>query len=174
MSLGDASHPAETLADALPACLTAIGSGPRPCWLIITDDAGCDATVVVAGSCDTAKSHQRNNPARGAHTLRSPPAGLSLGVCRVSFLDSDVCRSPLRDGRSPPVGMDMLGFLAAGIITFIMFRSTVTHCQASIVGNRPLLYFPQVRPVDIALGRALLAAATLIAVLSACWAPMRC
>ena len=67
-------------------------------------------------------------------------------------------------GGSPPVGMDMLGFLATGIITFIMFRSTVTHCQASIVGNRPLLYFPQVRPVDIALGRALLEAATLIAV----------
>lgn len=67
-------------------------------------------------------------------------------------------------GGSPPAGMDILGFLATGIITFIMFRSTVTHCQASVIGNRPLLFYPQVRPLDIALARGLLEAATLFAV----------
>jgi capsular polysaccharide transport system permease protein len=56
--------------------------------------------------------------------------------------------------------MDMLAFFATGIITFILFRSTLTHCLASIVGNRPLLFYPQVRPLDIALARALLEGAT--------------
>ncbi len=67
-------------------------------------------------------------------------------------------------GSSPPAGMDILAFFATGIITFIMFRSTVTHAMASIIGNRPLLFYPQVRPQDIAFGRALLEGATLFAV----------
>lgn len=67
-------------------------------------------------------------------------------------------------GSMPPDGMDMIPFFATGIITFILFRSTVTHCMASIVGNRSLLFYPQVRPLDIALGRAFLEAATLVTV----------
>jgi capsular polysaccharide transport system permease protein len=64
-------------------------------------------------------------------------------------------------GHTPTGGMDIIAFLATGIITFILFRSTVTHCQASILGNRPLLFYPQVRPLDIALARSLLEAVTL-------------
>lgn len=67
-------------------------------------------------------------------------------------------------GASPPSGMDLLGFFATGIITFILFRSTLSRCHASIIGNRPLLFFPQVRPADVAFARALLEAATLVAV----------
>jgi capsular polysaccharide transport system permease protein len=63
-------------------------------------------------------------------------------------------------GATPPAGMDILAFFATGIITFILFRSTLTHCLASIVGNRALLFYPQVRPLDIAFARALLEAAT--------------
>jgi capsular polysaccharide transport system permease protein len=64
-------------------------------------------------------------------------------------------------GAKPPAGMDMLSFLATGIVTFIMFRSTLTHSMASITGNRPLLFYPQVRPLDIAFARGLLEGATL-------------
>ena len=64
-------------------------------------------------------------------------------------------------GHTPAGGMDIIAFLATGIITFILFRNTVTHCQASILGNRPLLFYPQVRPLDIALARSLLEAVTL-------------
>lgn len=67
-------------------------------------------------------------------------------------------------GSSPPAGMDMLSFFATGIITFILFRTTATHCQASIIGNRPLLFYPQVRPLDIALGRSILEGVTLLVV----------
>jgi capsular polysaccharide transport system permease protein len=67
-------------------------------------------------------------------------------------------------GASPPAGMDMVSFLATGIITFILFRTTVNHCMASILGNKPLLFYPQVRPLDIALARSLLEGATLVAV----------
>ena len=67
-------------------------------------------------------------------------------------------------GASVPSGMEMLAFFATGIITFILFRSTVTHCMASINGNRPLLFYPQVRPLDIALARSLLEGATLVTV----------
>ncbi len=67
-------------------------------------------------------------------------------------------------GHTPAGGMDIVAFLATGIITFILFRNTVTHCQASILGNRPLLFYPQVRPLDIALGRSLLEAVTLLVV----------
>jgi capsular polysaccharide transport system permease protein len=67
-------------------------------------------------------------------------------------------------GAHPPAGMDLLAFFATGIITFILFRSTLSRCQASIIGNRPLLFFPQVRPLDVATARAMLEAATLLAV----------
>lgn len=67
-------------------------------------------------------------------------------------------------GARPPAGMDMLSFLATGVITFILFRTTVNHSMASILGNRPLLFYPQVRPLDIALARSLLEGATLAAV----------
>lgn len=67
-------------------------------------------------------------------------------------------------GADAPAGMDMVSFLATGIITYILFRSTVSHCMASINGNRPLLFYPQVRPLDIALARSLLEGATLSAV----------
>ena len=63
-------------------------------------------------------------------------------------------------GATPPAGMDLLAFFATGIITFILFRNTVTHCLASIIGNRALLFYPQVRPQDIAFARALLEGAT--------------
>ncbi len=67
-------------------------------------------------------------------------------------------------GAKPPSGMDMISFLVTGITVFILFRSTLTHSMASIVGNRPLLYYPQVRPLDIALARSLLEAAALVIV----------
>lgn len=67
-------------------------------------------------------------------------------------------------GRTAPSGMDMFGFLATGIVTFVLFRSTAMRCQASILGNRPLLFFPQVRPVDIVLARSALEAVTVLTV----------
>jgi len=67
-------------------------------------------------------------------------------------------------GARPPAGMDMLSFLATGIITFILFRTTTTHSVSAILGNRPLLFYPQVRPLDIVLGRGLLEGATLVGV----------
>ena len=57
-----------------------------------------------------------------------------------------------------------MSFFATGIITFILFRSTVTHCMASIFVNKPLYFYPQVRPLNIALARSLLELATLVIV----------
>ena len=62
--------------------------------------------------------------------------------------------------RTTPPGMSMLGFLATGIVTFELFRSTSSQCLAAISSNKGLLFYPQVRPLDLVLARALLEAAT--------------
>jgi capsular polysaccharide transport system permease protein len=63
-------------------------------------------------------------------------------------------------GRTAVSGMPIAVFLLTGAIPFIMFRDTMMRSMIAIQSNRPLLTFPQVTPIDLVLGRALLEMAT--------------
>ena len=65
-------------------------------------------------------------------------------------------------GKSTASGMPVPLFLLTGTIPFIMFRDTMMRSMSAIQSNRPLLTFPQVTPIDLVLGRALLEMATTI------------
>ncbi len=63
-------------------------------------------------------------------------------------------------GRPDPWDMDLAVFLASGFIIFFMFTDCVTKIMNSVRGNKGLLDFPQVFPMDIVFARVLLIAAT--------------
>ncbi len=67
-------------------------------------------------------------------------------------------------GRRTPFGMDMFGFLATGVVPFLLFNNSVGQVSASIVGNRALLFYPHVQTLDLAIARSLLELGTFGAV----------
>jgi capsular polysaccharide transport system permease protein len=67
-------------------------------------------------------------------------------------------------GRATPPGMGMFGFIATGVLPYTLFSNTVTRVSDAVSSNKALLYYPQVRPLDLVIARALLEAATFVAV----------
>lgn len=61
-------------------------------------------------------------------------------------------------------GLDTVAFLATGILTYELFIRNVNRVGEAINGNRALLFYPQVQPIDLVWARALLETATLTAV----------
>ena len=59
-----------------------------------------------------------------------------------------------------PHGMTILSFLALGFIIFHVFSRCLTTCMHAIQGNRNLLTYPQVYPLDIMVARCLVISAT--------------
>lgn len=59
-------------------------------------------------------------------------------------------------GRTGPGGMGIVPFLVTGIVPFLMFRGTAKQCMSAISGNKGLLFYPQVQPLDLVLARVLL------------------
>lgn len=68
-------------------------------------------------------------------------------------------------GRLAPPGMSVVGFLATGIVPYMLFRETTGRCMSAIEANKGLLFYPQVRPLDLVMARVLLEAATQFVVL---------
>jgi len=66
--------------------------------------------------------------------------------------------------REAPTGMDMVTFLATGIVPYDIFSKTAERCAASVDANRGLLFYPQVRPLDIVFARGALEFATYVVV----------
>jgi len=66
--------------------------------------------------------------------------------------------------RAVPPGMDLFSFIATGVVPYTLFASSVTRVAAAIDSNKALLYYPQVQPLDLVLARAVLEAATFVAV----------
>lgn len=62
--------------------------------------------------------------------------------------------------RRPPAGMDMFPFIATGVLPYTAFAHGAHRVAEAINANRPLLYYPRVRPLDLVLGRAVLEAGT--------------
>ena len=59
-----------------------------------------------------------------------------------------------------PHGMHILMFLLVGFGFFNMFSGILSKCMSAVSGNRALLTFPQVTPVDLMVSRAVIVWAT--------------
>ena len=66
--------------------------------------------------------------------------------------------------RELPPGMGTFGFVATGVLPYTLFSNSINRVAEAVNGNKPLLYYPQVRPLDLVIARSTLEAATLIAV----------
>ncbi len=62
--------------------------------------------------------------------------------------------------RSAPGGMEVIPFLATGIITFELVLKTAEKGSQAINGNKALLFYPQVHTLDLILARGALELAT--------------
>ncbi len=67
-------------------------------------------------------------------------------------------------GRLTPHGMQVVPFLATGIIPYELVMKTSERVSGSIDANRALLFYPQVQTLDLALARGGLEIATCVAV----------
>lgn len=63
-------------------------------------------------------------------------------------------------GREAPVGMDLVSFLLTGLLPFSLFSAVVNQVSQSINGNKALLFYPQVRTLDIVAARTILECVT--------------
>jgi capsular polysaccharide transport system permease protein len=66
--------------------------------------------------------------------------------------------------RRLPHDLPPLEFLATGILCYELFNNNVSRIGDAINGNKGLLFYPQVHPIDLVWARALLESATLIVV----------
>lgn len=67
--------------------------------------------------------------------------------------------------RKSPFGMDTVSFMATGIVPYLMFRELSGRAMSAIDANKALLFYPQVRPLDLIWARAALEFATFTLVL---------
>jgi capsular polysaccharide transport system permease protein len=67
--------------------------------------------------------------------------------------------------RKAPFGMDTVSFMATGIVPYLMFREAAGRAMSAIDANKALLFYPQVRPLDLIFARASLEFATFTLVL---------
>lgn len=67
-------------------------------------------------------------------------------------------------GRGPTEGMDLFGLITTGMIPYLLFANTTQAVAESINGNKALLFYPHVQPLDLVIARSILEAATSIMV----------
>jgi capsular polysaccharide transport system permease protein len=74
-------------------------------------------------------------------------------------------------GRPAPDGMDLFSFMTTGILPYIVFANSMNQVANSIAGNKALLFYPHVQPLDLVIARSVLelitGAAVLIALMGA-------
>jgi len=59
-------------------------------------------------------------------------------------------------GRSAPSGMDVVSFIATGLIPYSLFRESMFRSVNAVSANKGLLFYPQIQPLDLVLARAVL------------------
>lgn len=67
-------------------------------------------------------------------------------------------------GRHIPEGMELVPFLATGIVTYEIAVKTADRTTLSIDANKALLFYPQVQPLDLILARGAIEVATYVTV----------
>lgn len=68
--------------------------------------------------------------------------------------------------RSAPSGMNIFGFIVTGLIPYQLFREATSRVTVAVSSNKGLLFYPQVRPLDLVLARTALEYATWFLVLA--------
>ena len=63
-------------------------------------------------------------------------------------------------GRQAPNGMNIVAFLATGVIPYEIAMKTADRCSNAISANKALLFYPQVNTLDLIVARATLEGAT--------------
>tara|TARA_R110000868_G_scaffold180804_1_gene421490 strand:+ start:376 stop:1197 length:822 start_codon:yes stop_codon:yes gene_type:complete len=66
--------------------------------------------------------------------------------------------------RKTTAGMDTFAFLATGIVPYLLFAKTTVQVSQAINGNKGLLFYPQVKPMDVVFARVALEFCTYVAV----------
>ncbi len=61
-------------------------------------------------------------------------------------------------------GSNIMSFIITGIIPFMLFRQIITSSMNAIEANKALLFYPQVKPLDLIIARSLLEIGTLSSV----------
>ncbi len=67
--------------------------------------------------------------------------------------------------RSAPAGMTLFGFMVTGVIPYLLFRESSSRVAVAISSNKGLLFYPQVRPLDLVAARTVLEFTTFFLVL---------
>ncbi len=67
--------------------------------------------------------------------------------------------------RPPPVGESIGLFILTGIVPWLLYNKTVSTVMSAVAGNKALLGYPQVMPLDIVIARVLLEFATMFMVM---------
>ena len=75
-------------------------------------------------------------------------------------------------GRATPFGESLVLFMLTGLMTYRVFLSISSRLMGSFTGNRALLAYPPVKPVDILLARWLLEALTMFGIAALFFAGM--
>jgi len=69
-------------------------------------------------------------------------------------------------GRVAPSRLSLVAYLTTGIVPYSLFRDTAQRCMAAVDSNKGLLFYPQVRPLDLVIARAALEAVTYLGVMA--------
>lgn len=67
-------------------------------------------------------------------------------------------------GRTTPMGMDVVPFLATGILTYSVAVKTADRVSLAVDANKAMLFYPHVQPLDLVLARGLLELSTYLVV----------
>lgn len=62
--------------------------------------------------------------------------------------------------RVPPHGMDLYGFIATGLAPFLLFSNCANRVAEAINGNKAMLFYPHVQPLDLVIARCILETVT--------------
>lgn len=68
-------------------------------------------------------------------------------------------------GRSSPVGSNIGLFILTGIVPWLLYNNIVGKVMSAVSGNKALLGYPQVMPLDIVISRVLLDFATMFIIM---------
>lgn len=68
--------------------------------------------------------------------------------------------------RSAPTGMTIFGFMVTGVVPYLLFRESSGRVAVAVSSNKGLLFYPQVRPLDLIAARVLLEFATFFLIFS--------
>lgn len=63
-------------------------------------------------------------------------------------------------GKNTPYGTTLISFISSGLVPFLLFRQIVNNCMNAIDANKTLLFYPQVKPLDLIFARTLLEVTT--------------